>query len=404
MWPYLLVAWCGAMPIYNATSDNPWDELRNVFYVRRFSNGDIYEHDVSLDSPPWTTWAPFHNDEKFYGNVVAKLDAFLGQTAEQVEKQPTVRRAIMMRDLWPVFEAQAKTDLTDAGAERRAELRRRLSKVMRRLELTEDEAQHLPNNFQAALDEKLFATEFDPAAPERGFLPADLLDEAGPWVAFGRSRKAVPEHAGAAGAFVGALHHLHVANYRSIFVPYIRVSADRRQTLDYLKQPETLAAVPPGTLLALVRHTALPTASGRVVITPIMESLQLIVVAPPKDQRFKFVLDRAELIAGRPGLRMLSERDPIDAYSVEAGGHFLKAPSKYDSDGEMLVFGRMTGRPTDSSLANCTICHGPTVGTRLFANTLDGIATPMTREAQSQAILSFKEKSASWGLYRDLHD
>jgi len=92
---------------------------------------------------------------------------------------------------------------------------------------------------------------------------------------------------------------------------------------------------------------ALPVSSGRIRATPILESLQLAVVAPPKDYRFKFVLDRAELVAGRPGLRMLSSTDSVDAFGFESSGLHLLKP-KYDSDGEMLVLGLTAGQPAVS--------------------------------------------------------
>ncbi len=401
MWSQIFVLCLSATPIFGESAENPWDELRQVFYTRHFSTGEIYEHDVSLDGPPFRTWARFYNDEPFHASVIAKLDAFLAQPAELVEQQPPVRRAILLRDLWPVFEAQMNPRLAngkdgvkpDDAAGRQTAIRDSLAKVMRRLELSAYEAKQLPDNYQATLEAKTFATGPNAESPEAGFLPRDLFAENGPWVPIARGKRSL-----------GGLHHALTANYRSIFVPYIRVSDDRAETLKYLEQFRKARLAPPqSTLLALVRRTALPTSGGEVVATPIVESLQWSVVDAPRDRRYKFVLDRAEAVAGRPSLRMLTKADTIDAYSLESGGMFTHDPHQYDTDGEMLVFGRRVGHPKTSSLEHCTACHSSTVGTRLFANTGDD-ATPLptTWTDQTDEILSLKQKSPVWQLYLKL--
>ena len=392
MWPCLLLACCGAAPIFDARPDNPWDELRQVFYSHRFTNGEIYEHDVSLDSAPWSNWAPFYNNEQFYSRVVAILDAFLELPADEVEKQPAVRRAILLRDLWSVFDAQTQNDLTKPGvaADRQTALRERLAKIMRRLELAEREITELPDNFKAAIVEKTFATDFDPQSPEKGFLPPDLFDEGGPWVAIARGKKTP-----------GAAMHLQSCDYRSIFVPYIRVSADRQRTLDFLERYRKSPMVPAGAQLALVRRTALPTTSGRIMATSITESLQIMIIDRASRPRFKYVLDRKELMAGRPALRMLTKEDQVDAYSSEAGGLFTH-DTKNDADGEMLVLGRQTGPITESSLGYCCACHR---GSRLFANFGDSsFVVPTTLADQTKIILSLKERQPNWKVFSHLTD
>lgn len=403
MWPCLLLICCGALPIFDAHPDNPWDTLRDVFYTHRFTNGQIYEHDVSLDHAPWATWSRFYNDETFNAQVHAALDAFLKQPKEAVEGRPAVRRAVLLRDLWPVFDAQTEGNLFDApvqegtaanevAARRQAELRSGVATVMRRLELSDAEAKALPNNYQAAVDVKLFPATFNPKSPDQGFLPADLFDESGPWVAMVRDRKTI-----------GAQGHLEAVRHRSIFVPYIRVSDKRQETLDYLKayrrRPSPL---PKGTLLALARRMALPATSGHMRATPVLESLQLIVVDPPHDHHYKFALDRASFIAGKPGLRQLSNDEPVDAYSFEAGGLFLRK-NEMDADGEMLTLGRYAGPVPKglTSLGHCIMCHGPTVGSRLFANFGDSHApSHMSWTDQAKWIIDTKEDSPSWKLYQ----
>jgi hypothetical protein len=401
MWPCILLISFGVIPVFGADQEHSWDTFRDVFYTHRFTNGQVYEHEDSLDHAPWSTWARFYNDNEFYSHVVAVLDAFLKLPDSAVEGQPALRRAILLRDLWPVFDAQVEegamrfdgesTTSRDAW-ERKTELRSRLAKIMRRLELSEDEAAKLPDNYKAAFEAKLFSTDFDPQLPEKGFMPDDLFDETGPWLAMARGTKTV-----------GGLGHLEAVRYRSIFVPYIRVSDHRQDSIDYLDTYRRSRKAPPkGTVLALVRRMALPTTSARMVVTPVMESLQLIVVDPPRDKHFKFVLDRAALIAGRPGLRQLKKDDVVDAYSFEDGGLFIHQ-NKMDADGEQLVLGRYAGPIPKgiTSLGHCIQCHGSSVGSLLFANFgASSGATPMSWVDQSKMVISHKEESASWKMYQ----
>ena len=98
---------------------------------------------------------------------------------------------------------------------------------------------------------------------------------------------------------------------------------------------------------------------------------------------------------------MLSATDPVDAFGFESGGLHLMRP-KFDSDGEMLVFGSIRGQPTLPSLGNCAHCHGPTVGARLFANGngRDSWIGATTWSKQAELILSLQEQKESWQTYR----
>ena len=228
MWPCLLLVCCGAAPIFGEDSANPWDAIRDVFYVRRFTTGEAYEHPVALDRPPWQNWARFYRDESFHDHVVKTLTAFLAQSKDEVERQPAVRRAILLRDLWPAFDAQThphERDPPPSAVERQARLRKLLARVMRRLELTEEEALHLPDNYRRSCESQQFASQFDPRSPTTAFLPVDLLDDEGPWVAFGRGAKGL-----------GGLQHALASGYRSVFAVYIRVNDRRESTLEFLRK------------------------------------------------------------------------------------------------------------------------------------------------------------------------
>ena len=393
MWPCILVICCGAVPIFDSRPDNPWDAARDVFYSHRFTNGSVYENRESLDRAPWISWGRFRNDADFFAHVEAVLDTFLKLPRSEVEEQSALRRAILLRDLWPVFDAQIDGPAAyGVAGERAAKLQSRVGQIMRRLELGDALASHLPDNYQMAIKAKSFLTAFDAKSPEKGFLPVDLFDEAGPWVAIARDKKTV-----------GGLGHTQSVQYRSVFVPYIRVSAKRQDAIDYLYKFHRSPQSPPkGTQFALVRRMALPTDSGHIVATPVIESVQIIVTDPPRDHHFKFVLNRAALIAGQPGLRQLTADDTVDAYGFESGGLF-DHESKNDTDGERLVLDKYAG-PVPAgitSLGHCIQCHGRSMGSSIFANfgTSNG-AMAMASADQLKIIISTKEASPEWKAYQ----
>jgi hypothetical protein len=406
---FLLTAWSllspptcyGVEQVYDPSPDHPWNRLHHIFYSHTFTNGETYEHEAALE-PPWNTWAPFYKDQAFHKRAVTVLEEFLSQPEADLQKQAPLRRAIMLRDLWPVFDAQTNKALAqdEAASHRQAKLRQLSAKAMFRLELSEDEVRQLPDIYQAACDKKLFPPRFDAASPTSPFLPRDLFAKDAAWV----------PHSSHADR-VGALHHVTTSNYRSFFLPLMRVADDPQVTLDFLSRytrSRGKIAVPKGTILALARRTALPTRSGELMVTPLMESLQLIVADEPRDHHFKFVLDRTELLNGGNGLRAVTEKEPVDAYAFESGGLHPHFP-KFDADGERLVFGRYAGPASQgpASLQHCFACHGLKVGRQIFANTHEsslGRVEATTYDDQVRLVLSQKRDSYSWGMYQALRD
>jgi hypothetical protein len=90
-------------------------------------------------------------------------------------------------------------------------------------------------------------------------------------------------------------------NHRSVFTLHLRTPHGRDGGVEFLKdftKTEGRQEVPPGTTLALLRRALVPTRSGKLLVSPLVESLQLIAVTPLEDQRFKFTLDRKEFLTG----------------------------------------------------------------------------------------------------------
>jgi hypothetical protein len=340
--------------------------------------------------------------------VLARLEAVEKLPAVEVEQQSAARRLIFLGDLWPAFDGlhQALVNVpldkeaTAKAVARRDELLRRVAGLMKRLELTEEEVRALPNAFQLVGDQKLYPTSFDPSSPSKPFFPADLLDSGGPWVTYSR------EEAPSAG---GTMHMDHI-NARSLFTLHLRSPDGRDGGVKFLRdwtasKGETL--VPPGTTLALLRRALVPTRSGKLLVSPFVESLQLIVVAPPEDQRFKFTLDRPEFLAGRLGLKPLGKDDPVDTSSFESlrlPTQLELAPSETEPPSESLIARRFkTLREIPSSLESCAQCHGGnTVQNRIFGSfrPRDAVAHLQSDpEGAAAWIVKKKEASSEWKSY-----
>ncbi len=391
----LVVASLGGAPLYDADPDHPWNAVHRVFYVRRFTTGEVYEHDAALD-PPWSTWSRFYNDKEFHNRVLDVLDRFLKQPEEAVERQPALRRAILLRDLWPVFDAQTNHLLAkaDTARLRQQALGERIAKVMRRLELSIAEVQQLPDALRMESDRQTLPTMFNPQSPDSPFLPPDLFDADGSWLPFAARRQKI-----------AAVQHLSQAGFRSVFVPFVRASPDRQATLEAMRRysdKNNSVPFPNGTMTALVRRTMLPTTSGEIVVTPLVESLQLAVADQSQDRRFKFVIDRAALLAGGRGLRAVTRDEALDAWGFgNPRGHDIK----YDADGDELMLGMFAGSASRgySALARCGMCHHAKEG-RLFANSAQSSSSVEERsfDEQVSAILARKSESESWRAYQTL--
>ncbi len=242
----------------------------------------------ALDPPLWGN-SRYLLSQPSHDRVLRILDEFLQTHAERLIQDP-VKRAILQRDLWAVFDWSVEREPDRPGEptydKEKQELQTRLVEVMRRLALSPAEIHALPSSYQLAVASGQFAKEYDPQHPERPFLPPDLLDPNGPWVAFGsNSQSGDPAAASHAQAFS-----------RSTFVVLMRLPGGRKATFDYLKAiwdfPEPwierkddprfeqtaenphLPQFPAGTQAALLRQMMLFDNQGSLESTPITESIQ----------------------------------------------------------------------------------------------------------------------------------
>jgi hypothetical protein len=388
-------------PIYDRKPGHPWDQAREIFYTHRFPTGEIYEHPHAF-APPWKEFVPFVHEAAFHQEVLARLEAVEKLPPAEMEQQPAARRVIFLGDLWPVFDglhqAQVQVPLdkeaTAKAVSRRDELLRRVAGLMKRLELTEEEVRALPDAFERVGDQKLYPQSFDPAFPSKPFFPAELLDKDGPWVTYSQEKE--PSAGGTA--------HMSVVKYRSLFTLHLRTPDGRDGGAKFLRdwtESEGTNLIPQKTTLALLRRALVPTRGGKLMVSPLVESLQLIAVTPSQDQHFKFTLDRAQFLAGKLGLKPLGKDDPVDTSSFESvPARMALEPSKTEPPSESLIALRYkTLREIPSSLESCIRCHS-------YRNQLFGSSGPVKAaflqsdpDQAAATIVTKKEASEEWKSY-----
>jgi hypothetical protein len=344
-----------APAVYDPDPAHIWNRVYAALLIRDDSHGGQWGTD-SLDPPLWPETehllvGPSH------ARALRVLDEFLQTHAENKIRDP-LKRAILQRDLWAVFDWSVRQE---SDSERpphdneRSELQVRLAEVLRRLALTLKEFESLPDNYAQAVASGEFAREYDPAHPEQPFLPPDVF-ESGPWVYVNEADSYGPQAV--------AIEHVSGVSGRSRFLVFLRLPGGRKATLDYLQAlwnfPEpwvhgsdlaseqaivnpALPSFPAGTEVALVRQMVLFDSLGNLAPAPITESIQLRVyrsitatperyfgsdnmeeVARDSGQDFyQFTLNRRQLFANQAGGLKATARDERELPTFQARGDDL---------------------------------------------------------------------------------
>jgi hypothetical protein len=370
---------------------------------------------------------------KPHERAITVLDEFLTRHAEKLVNDP-LKRAILQRDLWAVFDwtAEPGENTLEAYSKRPTPARRalqlRLARMIQRLALSAEQIKILPDNYAAAVASRAFAEKYDPDHPERPFLPPDLFQKDGTWV----------EVAVDNGSTVTASRHVFDFGARSAFRVFLRFPAGRKATVAYFgaladvarpwlltREPDRkkdtftlnpqLPQFPVGTQTALVRQMLLIDNEGQIVSTRMTESVQLRVfrVIPAlkaeressRDQDFyEFTRSRSLLFANNTGgLRPLTSNDK-DFHTqllVHPYDEFELPPNDAPFDHRLL-----------QTRQGCLGCHDrPGIyGFRSYT----GGAFPRGQyylpdlqandDAESEGVLSAKQKREqySWGLLQGL--
>jgi hypothetical protein len=377
----------------------------------------------SLDPLLWSE-TKYLLEGRSHREALALADEFLRTHGERQVTDP-LRRAILQRDVWAVYDwaYQPPDEERPHPAERR-ELMAKLGPIVRRLALSPAELAALPDTYANALQRHEFPAAYDPAFPNRAFLPPDLFDPAGPWVGLG-----APEQDLSA--------PMHDASFvaRSVFFVFAKLPAGRAATLEYYQQlaemkiplfvreripgskdpadvwnPE-VPQFPVGTEFALVRRMVLPDRDGILRVTKVTESVQIrhytripivdrgmtrdVDLAAHFQDPSEIELSRALLFSGQhSGLRGVTATDEP----------FLVFPAMADGFDQFEDKRMRTGKV--SPFAMCTSCHlGPGIES-MMSFSMRGVPSEgpvmsprlgeTTPEVESGKVLEWAGKQEKW--------
>jgi hypothetical protein len=399
---------------YDDQPQHLWNRLHDVLFVREAPAGERFGS-TELDILYWdTTQHLLTSPSREKANQV--LDEFIRRHGERLVRDP-MKRAILQRDLWQLFDwsanyervPEAKTSQSQA----RAGLQGRLVTIIKRLALSAEAIDRLPDNSEEA-EERL---------RESGF-PQGLFKDDGPWLLVGRSDgTSAPEHVVSFGG-------------RSVFMVFVKFPGGRVPALAYLKrlrefQPaliytnETLLGqqtrqqglrtnqsvpqFPAGTQWALVRRLCLVDDQGEIRASRLIESIQVrrydavpeigspLNLIQDAQTMTEFQLDRVHV----PALRAVEpgERDFQFVHFRSIGVDLFEKLSAAD-------WMRDRDKIRGETLSTCRQCHFARGILSVNAYSKFGMSAIAldisTPERETNATFEWKSAQFDWGLLNGL--
>jgi hypothetical protein len=327
-----------ATGLYHPDPQHLWNRLHRHLHVRTTADGREFGLDevdpLLWDETRYLLSGPSH------ARALRLLDEFLNMGGERLITDP-LKRAVLQHDLWNIFDWAVERRYDGRDARQREALSTRLARGIRRLALTREQIDRLPDTYADAV-------RADPS------LPADLLGSGGNWLpvgglapiarqhASGLSRSAFSVHWNVPGGTEATAAYLKkLWEFPAPFVADLSVDGELRAALN-----PALPAVPNGTRLALVRTMLLVDQTGTIVPTKVVESIQFHVIGPVHAFS-EHNMRRARLFAGQAGgLRAV---EPTDR-------SFLTFSAKGDDVFEQGGRGP-SGEVTEVTLSFCDMCH-----------------------------------------------
>jgi hypothetical protein len=409
----------GKHGLYDPQPNHIWNRLYRAFCVRAAWDGREYGYDA-LDPLLWYE-TKYLLSGPSHQQAINGLDEFLSTKAERFIVDP-LHRAMLQRDLWAVFDWSTERSYDPSAyklAPARRNLQIKLAQVIRRLALSEEQIQALPNTYADAIAAKAFAPQYDSNRPETPFLPPDLFQPDGPWVALS-----------AHGGGPVAIGHVVGFSGRSAFLVFMRLPGGREATLGYLKKlsdfpqpwipnprhptgvlpnPE-LPQFPVGTQLALVRQIILIDHQGHLTPTRLTESVQIrvhrtIPTAIPEALNldsneartsldvFEFKLSRARLFAGIAGGLGPVAQDEKEFPLFRSHGYdpFELAPEHGPIE-----------RHLGSVLMSCAHCHFRPGIHSVLSRERHALIVSWDPKYEADGAIGWKHGQYNWGLLEGL--
>lgn len=408
-----------AVDFYSPDANHIWNRLYSCLFVR--TSGSAAFDD--LMDPTF-----LHETQQFLSGeantaAIALLREFV-ENRDALGQESPLQRAVMQRDLLGMLHWVQSSDPTPETGK----LAEALVRAIRHVALTSDELRKLPDNYAIAVGLPGAFTDFDEAQPGRAFLPKDLQSDDGAWLAL------EPRH----DRPLAAPLHFLIFSDRSAFDLHFRHPgglAAGEKYLDELaalpnplldEKPEDAIEhtdvrgrwpnpktpqFPPGSMWALVRRAILVDTQGNLVVSALVESVEVRVYRAIADIRadanaqtfFEWELSR-RLLLGKGGFHLMEGRDLMLSPFFSSAGT-LKAYAKLEPYVPL----------------NCAACH-PTPGIH-SVNSRSLLFTPRdldfdpkanptrpaefratTRQRLAEVTVKVANKQASWQEFRRLWD
>ena len=279
--------------IYDSNPEHLWNRVFRQSFERRADDGTPYGMD-ELDPLLWFD-STYLLTGTSHQHAIQVLDEFLESSAENLIVDP-LKRAMFQRDLWAVFDWLAFQ--SDPYPSQREALKERLAKIIKRVALTSEEILSLTDNYKLAVDSNVFPSAFEADQPQAAFLPSDLFQPDSAWIPMGHENGPIAMSHTEAFPFLG----------RSVFLVFLRAPNGRMATFDLIEalNTEPQSALTMGLDVALVRRMLLIDDQGELVLSPLIETVQIRHFNP--EQIFhEFELSRFQLVNGSANSLHLNE-------------------------------------------------------------------------------------------------
>jgi hypothetical protein len=332
---------------------DPYNVLYDVMMTRYGKDGKSYAENES--SPAIFSESEFPFGDKTYKKFSAALDAFGALPQTKIEAYSDVKRALLQRHLWKLFDVTpphrwidpqtgAHRVLNRNHSDRRAAVQPKIASLIQRLALTRERILMLPNTLAATVKSGGFALRHDPTDQFEPFLPADLYSKESSWVCIGTD-ETIPVDL-----------HVERVKWRSAFYSFIRLPKGRPETLEYIENAHSKEQFPVGTQVALIEQAFLISDKGELILSPLIVSTSLraylivnlsVVHARPAATQCvaEFVMQPRQLMQGNAVMKAM---DPIE-HRFEASEKFICQDTRDPFE---------TGRiPPRTRLNSCVKCH-----------------------------------------------
>ena len=440
--------------VYHTDPAHLWNRVHDALFVRIGSDGQEYGRD-RVEPYLWRESKHLLGGDS-HERLLSVLAEF-NRGGESLITDP-LKRALLQRDLWLVFSWLEHSHNEFYGfpgskvewQARRDELREPLARAIGRVALTAPQIAGLPDTYAAAVTSREFAARFDPAQPDRPYLPPDLFAADGPWACLGRRDDLIaPAHVLSDNPFT-----------TSAFLVFIKLPGGRDATRafvnrlgafngpPYIKTTESptpqfpnfnpdIPQFPAGTEVALVRRAMLVTSTLDLAVSPLVEDVQVRVyrqvpawnpsllsraMLSGDDVRswqsfYEFLVSRRRLFAGQSGgLRAVAvdDQDLLTGFSTHGVDPFDARPGESPTVTATRPGGARQAstarRPQPGPLFWCVGCHNlpgvysfNTVAQHFTLNAAPpGRLAAMTVADVLASAVAWKQKRADWELLQRL--